>query len=395
MTALRSLPLLYQLIILCLLFPFTSAYTSLSDDSLRALPDADDGFEIKNGKLLAPILRPRVPGTPGSTYVLNHFVDFFQTDLPKWNISFQNSTYNTRATRNKDVPFVNLIVSRDPPWTRTGEVGRLNLVAHYDSLQTPEGFIGATDSAAPCAMVMHAARSIDQALTRKWSTLQTDAAGKENVWELEDDEHQGIQILFLDGEEAFISWTDEDSTYGARSLAAEWENTPHAAMSTYRNPLSSISLFLLLDLLGSASPTVPSYFQTTHWAYQKMAELETRLRSVSRFKSSPNHPKQRSGGSKRAEPAFLNDAKKETGRWLGGLVQDDHEPFMQRGVEILHMIPSPFPRVWHEMDDDGDHLDINTVEDWATLVTAFAAEWLDLEGYMTPKSKRDQEHNEL
>lgn len=46
------------------------------------------------------------------------------------------------------------------------------------------------------------------------------------------------------------------------------------------------------------------------------------------------------------------------------------------------MIPTPFPGVWHTMDDDGAHLDTQTVKDWAYLVTAFTAGWLELEGYV-------------
>ena len=34
------------------------------------------------------------------------------------------------------------------------------------------------------------------------------------------------------------------------------------------------------------------------------------------------------------------------------------------------------------MTDDGEHLDLDTVEDWAMLVTAFVAEWMDLEGFI-------------
>ncbi|MCJ1257477.1 hypothetical protein MMC24_005302 [Lignoscripta atroalba] len=384
-----SLPLLIHVLSFLLSVHLVIAYTALSDESLRSLPDPWTDFDINSGALLSPILRPRVPGTPGSTYVLNHFIDFFKTSLPKWEISFQNSTYRTPATQDKEVPFVNMIVSRDPPWTTPGEVGRLTLVAHYDSKLTPEGFIGATDSAAPCAMIMHAARSVDAALTKKWAAMQADGVGVGDSFDLED--HQGIQIIFLDGEEAFVSWTDTDSLYGARSLAQEWEATSHPALSTYHTPLSSISLFVLLDLLGSKDPRVPSFFKTTHWAYRKMSNLETRLRSVSRFKSSPNHPSKRassdidvdeSSGMKRKEPAFLSDFNKDQNRWIGGMVLDDHIPFMARGVNILHIIPTPFPRVWHEMEDDGEHLDLDTVIDWAILVTAFVGEWMDLEGYL-------------
>jgi hypothetical protein len=58
-------------------------------------------------------------------------------------------------------------------------------------------------------MLMHAARSIDEALTKKWEAMAADGTD-----ELE--EQKGVQIIFLDGEEAFLSWTDTDSLYGAR-----------------------------------------------------------------------------------------------------------------------------------------------------------------------------------
>ena len=185
------------------------AYKTLSDDSLRDIADPGDDFDIKNGALLAPILQPRVPGTPGSTAVLTHFVNFFQKSLPEWELSFQNSSSKTPLSGNDEVPFRNLIATRDPPWAQQGHVGRLALVAHYDSKIDPPGFIGAIDSAAPCAMLMHAARSLDDALTKKWAAMESDG-------ETELEEAGGIQIILLDGEEAFKVWTHDDSIYGAR-----------------------------------------------------------------------------------------------------------------------------------------------------------------------------------
>jgi hypothetical protein len=56
---------------------------------------------------------------------------------------------------------------------------------------------------------MHVAQSVDAAVTRKWE--------KEGEGDgLEDVEATGVQILFLDGEEAWVSWTEEDSLYGSR-----------------------------------------------------------------------------------------------------------------------------------------------------------------------------------
>lgn len=392
---LRLVHVLHILLWTCLV----SAYSTLSNDTLRAIPGPGDDFNIKTGKLLAPILRPRVPGSPGSAAVLNHFINFFKTSLPEWHISLQNSTSKTPATGDKEIPFVNMIVSRDPPWSKPGDVGRLTLVAHYDSKLTPEGFIGATDSAAPCAMLMHAARSVDDALTRKWGVMQDKGVGKETHPGLE--EHRGIQMIFLDGEEAFASWTNEDSLYGARSLAADLEGRPHPALSTYKNAISSISLFVLLDLLGAKNPRVPSYFPTTHWAYRHMATLEKRFRSLSLFKSASNHPSKAiqstttakpSGGKKGRKPPkatpqdkpFLPDSNKQGNFYMAGMVQDDHVPFLARGVEVLHIIPTPFPREWHQMDDNGENLDLDTCADWAVLVTAFVGEWMDLDGHFDP-----------
>lgn len=367
------------------LVPLAIAYSALSDATLRSLPRPGADFDIKKGALLAPILRPRVSGTEGNRAVRQHFVDFFKKELPEWRLELHNSTSTTPTSGGKKIPFVNLIATRDPPGSNPGDVGRLAVVAHYDSKLTPEGFIGATDSAAPCAMLMHMARNVDAALTKMWA---------KKADELELDEQKGVQILFLDGEEAFKSWTDTDSLYGARALAEDWEFTYHTAMSTYRTPLNSISLFVLLDLLGSAGPKVPSYFKTTHWAYKKMADVEHRLRALHLLKSSPNHPNKiakRANKQPRSEPYFLTEAEKKDELFYGGFVQDDHVPFMQRGVDILHMIPQPFPRVWHTKDDDGEHLDMETVEDWSVIVTAFVAEWMDLEGHFEFKLAQERD----
>lgn len=361
---------------LCRLWPivilattlFSISNAVLSDQTLRSLPRPGNDFNIKDGSILAPILVPRVPGTPGSTAVQNHFVKFFRENLPTWDISFQNSTSKTPMSNGAEIPFKNFIASRDPPWAKAGDSSRLTLVAHYDSKLEPKGFIGAIDSAAPCAMIMHAVRSIDKALSKKWDTMQTqgDADGG-----LEED-HKGIQVLFLDGEEAFVSWTNTDSIYGARSLAEEWDKSYHPAMSTHKTKLESISLFVLLDLLGAKNPSIPTYFKTTHWAYEMMAKLESRLRGLNQFKS-------RSSGR-----LWLPESDKDPhtdSSFPSYMMQDDHIPFMARGVEVLHLIPIQFPHVWHKIEDDGEHLDSPTVEDWATLTTAFAAEWMELEGF--------------
>ena len=366
------------LVITTVLLP-AHAYKALSDDTLLhvPLPETAD-FDIHTGNLLAPILIPRVPGTEGSRKVLQHFVDFFRTSLPTWTVSFQNSTSKTPTHGDTEVPFVNLIARRDPPWSQPGNVGRLTLVAHYDSKYSPDGFIGATDSAAPCAMIMHAIRSIDDALTRKWTNMQA-----QGDIDLDFEEDKGIQVLFLDGEEAFKDWTATDSIYGARSLAEEWEHTMHPATSIYKSPLDSIELFVLLDLLGSPENLpIPSWQHSSHWSYVKMAETEHRLRQLGMFKSNPKH-------------IWLPEKdKKDTDKFSSYVMQDDHIPFIARGVQVLHLIPSRFPSVWHRITDDGEHLDLPTVEDWALLTSVFAAEYMELDGFFgKPATEHAKRHD--
>jgi glutaminyl-peptide cyclotransferase len=168
------------------------------------------------------------------------------------------------------------------------------------------------------------------------------------------------------------------------------EAAVHPALSMFKNDLDSIELFVLLDLLGSANPNVPSYFITTHWAYESMATVESRLRKLRLLKTSPRNMQ--------GQAMFLVDHNMCTANGCDeedfaqrGSIADDHLPFMARGVQILHMIPSPFPDVWHEIEDDGEHLDLPTVEDWSMIFTGFAAEYLELEGHFPPSAPRKRD----
>ncbi len=111
-----------------------------------------------------------------------------------------------------------------------------------------------------------------------------------------------------------------------RHLAQLWEGEMHPAASLRANNLSSIDLFVLFDLLGTPSPRIPSYFPTTHWAYTAMSKVEKHLRSQGLLATSKNE-------NWLAEPEVY-----DTSGYKGG-IEDDHIPFLYRGVEILHIIP--------------------------------------------------------
>ncbi|KAK4164236.1 Glutaminyl-peptide cyclotransferase-like protein [Cladorrhinum sp. PSN259] len=367
----KPLTLTYVLPVLLGLGDLISAYTPLSNSTLASAISPLNSVispSLESQSLLSKILIPRVPGTPGHAAVQSFLLDFVKTNLHKdWRVEWHNSTSKTPATGDELVPFSNLILRRDPPFSTESETGRLVLAAHYDSLYKPEGFVGAIDSAVPCAMVLETMRAVDEGLTRRW----TEAGGNGDGLEAE----KGVMVLLLDGEEAWVNWGEDDSLYGSRALAETWENTKYESGQHFDGPLQAISLFVLLDLLGAADPTVPSYFENTHWAYENMAKIEERMRGLGVLETKPKRP-------------FLYEAGKKD--WFQrGYIQDDHVPFMRRGVDILHVIPTPFPVVWHTMDDDGAHLDVPTIRDWTRIVTAFVAEWMDLEGFM-PEVKEEK-----
>jgi glutaminyl-peptide cyclotransferase len=176
-----------------------------------------------------------------------------------------------------------------------------------------------------------------------------------------------LQLIFFDGEEAFIAWSATDSIYGARSvpsfppsppcahsllplfffslshLAASWASTylpPHPkrrliSAATPTTPLSTIDHLVLLDLLGAPHPQVRSYFPDTAWLFDVLVSAETRLRDAGILDAAAL------GGS-----FFHNRAASDISMAYMG---DDHLPFLHRGVSVLHVIAEPFPHVWHTL----------------------------------------------
>jgi glutaminyl-peptide cyclotransferase len=58
--------------------------------------------------------------------------------------------------------------------------------------------------------------------------------------------------------------------------------------------------------------------------------------------------------------------------------EDDHKPFLKRGVPVLHLITVPFPDVWHKITDTRNNVDMTTVENLNKVLRAFVAEYLHL-----------------
>ena len=153
-----------------------------------------------------------------------------------------------------DKQFTNIIATLNP-----GAPRRLVIACHYDSKLSPTGFLGATDSAVPCAQMINLAtvmrRDLNDVHNRtslvSWfctcfkvvNFLRTAL----NFMPFFQGQDLTLQFLFFDGEEPFVRWSGNDNTYGSRHLAKVWQE---------KGLLDGIEVFMLLDLLGARNPKI-------------------------------------------------------------------------------------------------------------------------------------------
>ena len=133
-----------------------------------------------------------------------------------------------------------------------------------------------------------------------------------------------------------------------RHLAKKWEDTYVGSHSKRRlmgipsNELSGIEHFILLDLLGAPQPQIRSYFLDTAWLFDAMISTERRLGDSGAFSYGENRNMAPGRWRSYFTPRTGNEGS-------FGYIGDDHVPFLQRGVSILHLIPARFPDVWHTL----------------------------------------------
>lgn len=286
----------------------------MSNESLRYLSKLNNQERLSvNGSLMKPLLVERVSGTLANKQVRQYIIDHFQK--LDWHVEIDEFE-DVTPFGNKT--FANVIVTQN-----IDKPSRLVLAAHYDSMYSPDfEFIGATDSAVPCGILMNIAETLNDLLSTNYYSGE-----------------KTVQMIFFDGEEAFQQWSPTDSIYGARHLAQHWESTLIShPKKTFKNKLDQIEVMVLLDLLGATNSQFPNFYRSTSWLFDKLINLENRLNYQSILKTI-------SAKTGEALISLFNPNSFLTYR--GEMIGDDHVPFLTRGVNILHMIPYPFPKEWH------------------------------------------------
>ncbi len=206
------------------------------------------------------------------------------------------------------------VVKQDPfvASTPVGKIPMVNLIAelpgkekdkiviiagHYDTkLETKFRFVGANDGGSSAAFLLELARELRP------------TQHKVTYW-----------LVFFDGEEAFKTWTDTDSLYGSRQLAAKL---------TQEGELSRIQAMILVDMIADAHLDIRRDRESTAWLSDLVFRTARKL-GYARY--------------------FLNES---------GAVDDDHTPFVNVGVSAVDLIDfdyGPNNSYWHTAQDVPAH----------------------------------------
>jgi Peptidase family M28 len=174
------------------------------------------------------------------------------------------------------------------------------LLSHYDTLRLP-GFVGADDGGSSTALLLEMAHVLcghPRPLT---------------VW-----------IAFVDGEEdqqnfatadqAQSTWSDDNSTFGSRELAARMDLS---------GDLKRLKAVILVDMIGDANLDVTRDTNSAPWLENMIWSVAGRL-GYSRY--------------------FLKTSMP---------VDDDHMPFVRRGISAADLIDFDYP-YWHTVNDTLD-----------------------------------------
>jgi hypothetical protein len=209
----------------------------------------------------------------------------------------------TAATPLGRVPMVN--VAATIPGRRPD---RIILASHFDTkLFKDVRFLGANDGASSTAALLELGRVLA-------------ARGSEFT----------IELLFLDGEEAVVEWSDTDSTYGSRHYvqAAQKAGT-----------LAGIRAFVLLDMIGDRDLAIRRDSNSTPWLTDIVWSAAARLGHAATFRDELM------------------------------AIEDDHLPFLRAGVPAVDIIDLDNP-TWHTPLDNLEHVNPKSLQIVGDVVLA-------------------------
>jgi glutaminyl-peptide cyclotransferase len=180
------------------------------------------------------------------------------------------------------------------------------ITGHFDTKYFPgRKFVGASDGGSSTGLLLELARVL---------------AHQPRI----DD----VYLAFFDGEEAFGEWSDTDSLYGSRHLAARWRQD---------GTLQRLKALINVDMIGDKNLDIPRESNGD-------AALNKLVWSTA---------------ADLGYKAFFTDQQ------IGE--DDDHMPFVRAGVAAIDLIDIDYPP-WHNDTDTMDKLSAQSMEIVGTVV---------------------------
>jgi glutaminyl-peptide cyclotransferase len=245
---------------------------------------------------------------PSGSDGIHQAQQYIQAELKSSGCAFEEANFHT-PTPIGDMAMQN-IVAKVPG---TGP-GIILLLTHYDTKRL-DNFVGAEDSGSSTGVMLEMAR------------LLCARQGKDP---------SAVWIAFLDGEEAMVDWTDTDSVYGSRELAARM------AMS---GDLKRVKAVILADMIGQKNLEIPRETSSSKWLTDLIWSTAARLGYGNVF--------------------VTRDAP----------VEDDHQPFLKRGVPAVDLIDlDGYQAYWHTPQDTLDKISARNLGIVGHVVLASVAE---------------------
>jgi glutaminyl-peptide cyclotransferase len=162
--------------------------------------------------------------------------------------------------------------------------GAIVLGTHYETNYPLRniGFVGANDGGSTTGLLMAIG-----------DRLHAQTAGGKKL------DGYSVWLVFFDGEEAINSWTNSDSTYGSRHLAARWGRD---------GTLAGIKAFMLADMIGDKDLDIQREDNSAGWLVSLVSQA-AKMFGYERY-------------------FFQRDMS----------IGDDHLPFVERGVPSIDLI---------------------------------------------------------
>jgi Zn-dependent M28 family amino/carboxypeptidase len=274
--------------------PFMSAATSAPPQAPDDAPPPEKAGGFDGKRAFAHVAKqvnfgPHPSGSPA----IAHVQEYLLGELKRYGCTVETDAFSADTPIGR-ISMKNILVKIPGE-----QPGIILLGTHYDTLLMDD-FVGADDAGSSTAVMLELARLLCQ------------QRGKYAVW-----------IAFFDGEEAMKQWSNTDSRYGSREMAARLSTS---------GDLKKIKAFLLADIVGGRKPR----FRRETSSTPALVDLIWNTSAMLGYSA-----------------IFLNESAG---------AQDDHDSFLKRGVPSVDVIGDFLNNgYWHTPQDSLDKISAKTL----------------------------------